>query len=205
MLLGAAFIAWASLVYFDPNSVAPFVIEKLPVRFERLWRLSLKVHVAAALVTFPACIALMTRWVQRRRPLHRNLGRVTGILVLLLLVPSGLVLATEAKGGLWVSLGFVLSGLIVFCAMVQGIREARRSRLAAHARMMRHVFAQMSVAVTSRSLLVLLELGGVEPNLAYVVALWVPVLGSALVAEGLSGRLSLSSLRSSPFALRSSP
>lgn len=203
MALGCAFITLASLVYFDGATVAPFVLEKLPLRFESLWRFALQVHVASALVSFPACILLMTRMVQRRRTLHRYLGRLTGLVVGCALVPSGLILATEAKGGMWVSLGFVLSGLIVFGALVRGIVEARRGRMVAHAHAMRHVFAQMSVAVTSRALLVLLDLGGVNPSVAYVIALWVPVLGSALVAEALSGRWSLVSFRPSPLALRS--
>lgn len=208
MLLGSVLITLSSLVYFEPGTVAPFILEKLPLRFERLWRLALFVHVPSALVSFPACILLMTKVVQRRRNLHRWLGRVTGTIVGLLLVPSGLVLALEAKGGVWVSVGFVFSGLIVWVALVRGVIDARRGRMLSHARSMRHLFAQMSVAVTSRTLLVLLDLGGMDPNLAYVLALWLPVLGSALVAEALSGslpRFSLSSHRvSSPqVALRS--
>ena len=53
---------------------------------------------------------------------------------------------------------------------------------------MRHLFAQMSVAVTSRALLVALDALGVDPDVAYVVALWGPVLGSAGVVEVLSVR-----------------
>jgi uncharacterized membrane protein len=203
MLLGAVFITLSSLIYFEPGTVAPFILEKLPLRFEKLWRLALQVHVASALVTFPACILLMTRWVQRRRALHRNLGRITGMVVVLALVPSGLILSAEAKGGVWVSLGFVLSGLIVLGAMVRGVLAARQGRMVVHAHAMRHVFAQMSVAVTSRTMLVLLDMGGVDPSVAYVAALWVPVLGSALAAEALSGRLSLANLTPSLPKLRS--
>jgi uncharacterized membrane protein len=203
MLLGSVLITLASLVYFEPGTVAPFIIEKLPVRFERMWRLALQVHVPSALVSFPACILLMTKVVQRRRNLHRWLGRVTGAVVGFLLVPSGLVLALEAKGGVWVSVGFVLSGLIVWVALVRGVIDARRGRMLSHARSMRHLFAQMTVAVTSRTLLVLLDLGGMNPDLAYVLSLWVPVLGSALVAEGISGGLPRISLSSPQTALRS--
>jgi uncharacterized membrane protein len=203
MLLGAGFITLASLVYFEPDTVAPFILEKLPLRHDTLWRLALQVHVASALLTFPACLLLLTRMVQRRRSLHRYLGRVTGALIVLALVPSGLVLATEAKGGAWVSLGFILSGLLVLGATVRGVLDARRGHMAAHARAMRHVFAQMSVAVSSRALLVLFDVGGVDPQVAYVVALWVPVVGSALVAEALSGGFSRVNLTSTLSVLRS--
>jgi uncharacterized membrane protein len=183
MSLGAALITVTSLEYFDSSRVPFFVIEKLPVRFETLWLGSLKVHVASALLTFPACLLLMTRWLQRRRSLHRWLGRATGVGVVGALVPSGIVLSLEAKGGPLVGFGFVLSGLIVLLAMLNGIRVARRRDYAAHSRCMRHVVGQMSVAVTSRAMLFGFDSVGVDPELAYALALWLPVLASAAIVE----------------------
>ena len=186
MLVGAALITASSLAYFDFGTVTPFVMEKLPVRFEALWLASLRTHVAAALVTFPLCIALMTRTLQRRPALHRWVGRVTGMVVLLALVPSGVVLAFDAKGGRAVTAGFLVSAGIVAWFMVRGVLAARRRDLVSHRRAMTHVFAQMTVAVTSRALLTGLDSFGIDPELAYVVALWAPVLGSAAIAECLS-------------------
>jgi len=183
MLLGSAVITAASVSYFDFETLPPFVIEKLPVHFETLWLTSLRIHVASALVSFPLCLVLTTRFLQRRRAWHRWLGRATGALVLFALVPSGVVLSFEAKGGAVVTVGFLLSAAIVAGCSVWGIRAARRHDLPAHARAMRHVVAQMSVAVTSRALLVGLDMAGADPNVAYVVALWVPLLASAAVAE----------------------
>ncbi len=190
MLFGSALITIASVPYFDFEALPPFVIEKLPLRFESLWLFSLRVHVASALVTFPLCLVLMSRTLQRRPAWHRWLGRVTGAAVLLALVPSGVVLAFDAKGGAAVTLGFLLSAAIVAAGMAVGVLAARRRELIAHRRAMRHVVAQMSVAVTSRALIVGLDSVGVAPELAYVVALWLPVLGSAGVAEFLSWRAS---------------
>ena len=186
MLAGAALITASSLAYFDFESVPAFVVEKLPVRFESLWLASLRIHVTAALVTFPLCIALMTRVLQRRPVWHRWIGRVTGMAVLLALVPTGIVLAFDAKGGKGVTAGFLLSAAIVAWFMVRGVAAARRRDLVAHSRAMRHVFAQMSVAVTSRALLIGLDSFGIDPAVAYVVALWGPVLASAAVAELVS-------------------
>ena len=183
MLAGAALITAQSLDYFDFETLPPFVIEKLPVRFEALWLGSLRVHVASALVSFPLCLFLATRTLQRRAVWHRWIGRVTGAVVLFALVPSGAVLAFDAKGGAAVTLGFLLSGALVGWFMVQGVLAARRRELLAHGRAMRHVLAQMSVAVTSRALIVGLDAFGVDPERSYVLALWVPVLASAFVAE----------------------
>lgn len=188
MLLGSALITVESLVYFDFDTLPPFIIEKLPLRFESLWRASLRVHVASALATFPLCLVLMTRVVQRRPALHRFLGRITGTGVLFVLVPSGVILAFDAKGGAPVTLGFLLSGAIVAACMVHGIRAVRGGDRVSHARAMRHVVAQMSVAVSSRALIVALDIAGVTPESAYVVALWGPVLVSAAAAELVSRR-----------------
>jgi hypothetical protein len=132
----------------------------------------------------------MTRAVQRRPRVHRWLGRVTGLLLLLVLVPSGAVLAFDAKGGVLGTTGFLLSGAIVAAGVVHGVRAARRRDLVVHAHAMRHVVAQMSVAVSSRALIVALHVAGVDPEVAYVAALWGPVLGSAAAVELLFWRSS---------------
>ncbi len=201
MLLGSALISAASLSYFDFDTLPPFVVEKLPLRFESLWLISLRVHVASALLALPLCALLMTRTLQRRPAWHRGLGRVAAACVLLALVPSGVLLAFDAKGGSVVSAGFLLSAAIVAWAMVYGIAAARRRDLRAHSRAMRHVLAQMSVAVSSRALILALDLAGVDPDLSYVAALWGPVLASAAVAELVSAR-SLSSLLSPLYTLQ---
>jgi len=191
MLAGSLLISAMSLPYFDFETLPPFVIEKLPLRFETLWLASLRVHVAAAALGFPLCLALMTRALQRRTAWHRWLGRFTGLLLLCALLPSGIVLAFDAKGGRPVTAGFLLSALIVGGAMIIGVRAARRRDLVLHARALRHVVGQMSVAVVSRALIVGLDALGVDPDLAYVAALWGPVLASAAVVELISRRAPL--------------
>jgi hypothetical protein len=208
MLVGSAMITAMSVAYFDFETVPPFVVEKLPVRFEALWLASLRIHVAAAAVAFPLCLALMTRMLQRRAAWHRWLGRVTGALVLFALVPSGIVLAFDAKGGRVVTAGFLLSAAIVAGAVVLGVRAARRRELPAHARAMQHVVGQMSVAVVSRAMILGFDSVGVDPSIAYVAALWIPVLASVAIVEFLTRRprfwnrnLRLPSVERSPRAL----
>jgi uncharacterized membrane protein len=186
MLAGSGLITAYSLEYFDFERVPEFVVERLPERFASVWLCALRVHVAAALLSLPLCLVLSTRWLQKRPAWHRRLGRVAGALVLVALVPSGAVLALHAKGGPVVTAGFLLSGAIVAGCMVRGVVAARGHAVATHRRAMRHVLGQMSVAVTSRALLLGFDAVGVGPDTAYVVALWGPVLASAAVAESLS-------------------
>lgn len=192
MLFGSALITASSLAYFDFDTLPPFVIEKLPLKHETLWLASLRIHVATASVVFPLCLLLMTRALQRRAAWHRRLGRFTGMLVLFALVPSGVVLAFDAKGGVVVTAGFLLSAALIVWFMVRGVLAARRRDLVSHSRAMRHVLAQMSVAVISRAMIVGLDAMGIDPDVSYVAALWVPVLGCAAVAELISSRSVLS-------------
>jgi uncharacterized membrane protein len=188
MAVGSALIAANSLVYFDFDAVAPFVIERLPERFASVWLAALRIHVAAALLSLPLCLVLMTRWLRRRPSWHRWIGRVTVGIVLLALVPTGIVLAFHAKGGAFVTAGFLLSAAIVAAAAARGVAAARRRDVGAHQRAMRHVVGQMSVAVTSRALILGFDAVGVDPPVAYVVALWGPVLVTAAIVEVISSR-----------------
>jgi uncharacterized membrane protein YozB (DUF420 family) len=188
---GSALITVMSLPYFDFETLPPFLIEKLPLRFEALWLGALRIHVAAAALSFPLCLLLMSRALQRRASWHRFLGRLTGGLLACALLPSGVVLAFDAKGGLLATAGFLLSALIIAGALLVGVRAARRRDLILHARAMRHIVGQMSVAVASRALIVALDSLGVDPDVAYLWSLWVPVLASAAVVEWLYRRPSV--------------
>lgn len=192
MLAGSALITASSLAYFDFDTLPPFAVEKLPVRFESLWLASLRIHVASALLSFPLCLVLMMRWIQRRPALHRWLGRITFVLVLCALVPSGAVLSFDAKGGKGVTAGFLLSAAIVAWAMVRGVVSARLRDFVSHRRAMRHVVGQMSVAVVSRAMIVAFDAAGVDPDFSYVVALWAPVLAIAAIVELISARFTFS-------------
>jgi hypothetical protein len=186
--LGALIIGWASRVYFDSDEVSPFMVEKLPLPHEDLWLAALKVHVVAAAFALPACLLLSFKRMLRFPRAHRWLGRVTGVVVLAGLVPSGLYLSLFAKGGAPATVGFAFSGLIVALAMVQGVRRARAKDYVGHRRCALHVLAQLSVAVTSRALLILLDAVGLDPEPAYLFALWTPVLAGVGFVEGISHR-----------------
>lgn len=178
LALGWGWIAAASSPYFLAGPLHPFVIEKLPHSVGEGWRAVLYVHVVSALFALPACL-LLTSETFRRRALvaHRWLGRVTAAVALFALVPSGLFLARTASGGWLSTAGFALSGVILAGALVRAVVAARRHRLAEHRRYMHHVLGQMAVAVVSRAMLVGAGVLELNPDVAYVVSLWAPVLG----------------------------
>lgn len=187
LFAGWLWIAWASLPYAFGTRLHPFVVEKLPHSIDRFWRAVLHVHVASALIGLPACAALLSETLRRRAlRVHRLLGRVAATVLLFGLVPTGSILAFTATGGIASTLGFLLSGAITAVAMVLAVAAARRGEIAEHQRAIRHVVGQMSVAVISRALLVAAGFFDLDPTLAYLGSLWLPVLGVAWAAERLS-------------------
>jgi hypothetical protein len=203
-------IAWTSRVYFRDDNLPAFVVEKLPLAHEDLFFVALRLHVVAACLALPGCLALLSSSLLRRAPrLHRWLGRAVGAVLLLVAVPSGVVLAFSAKGGAWGTAGFLLTAAITALAMTAAIQTARARRFVAHHRWSSHVLAQLSVAVSSRVLLVFfdaagLDAVGLDEEAAYLLALWGPVVGSALAVEVLLPRAAgtLAALTPSPLAPR---
>ncbi|MBL9038588.1 MAG: DUF2306 domain-containing protein [Archangium sp.] len=183
---GAAAITSASLGYFNDDELPAFVIEKLPLPYEDLWLWALRAHVVAALWSLPACLFLSLDVVMKRLPrVHRWVGRVTGVGILFALVPSGFYLSLFAKGGLPATVGFMLSGVVTLVAMARAVLTARARRFVEHRRWTMHVLAQLSVAVTSRVMMLGFDALDVEPLTAYLISLWVPVVGSAGLVEVL--------------------
>jgi uncharacterized membrane protein len=195
LALGSAVITVSSLVYFNSDEYAPFVMEKLelPLPNEALYVTALQIHVIAAAFALPACLLLLSRTLTRRAPrVHRWLGRLTGSVAVLALVPSGFYLSRFATGGLIATLGFLLSGAIVVVAMVQAVRAARAGQYAAHRRFVLHVLAQMAVAVVSRGMLFAADAANLDHDTAYLVSLWLPLVGCAALVESMFGPRHLS-------------
>jgi hypothetical protein len=184
MLAGWWVITADSLSYFEEGLSHPFLHEKEGLAHEELYLVALQAHVVSAVWSLPACLLLPSRRLLRAMPrVHRWVGRITALVVLCGLVPSGVWLSFEAKGGALGTLGFLLSGGIVALSMVRGVRAAMARDFVAHRRSMLHVGAQLSVAVTSRALLIAFDALRVDEIDGYLIALWVPVVASALLAQ----------------------
>jgi uncharacterized membrane protein len=187
MALGVFLMVEASAAYIEMGTAHPFFLEKLPLRFEDAFKVALYTHIPASLFALPACLILLLKTTQKRLPrFHRWLGRITGMVILGAVVPSGFWLAFSAKGGLISTLGFLLTGAITGVAMLKSIATARAGQFKAHRRFSTHVAAQLSVAITSRLLLVAGSFFAFDDELTYIAALWGPIIFSVWLAERLT-------------------
>lgn len=188
LALGSLTITYASTLYFLPQQRPEFLIEKLPLSHEALYLWVLRVHVLAAAIALPGCLILISSSILKRWPrFHRWCGRLVGLDVLGAMAPTGFYLAFFARGGIGATLGFLLTGGITVGAMLQSIRWARARQFAKHRLYAFHVLGQLSVAVSSRAMLFVLESFNLNPDLAYLLSLWIPVVGTFALVQTLGG------------------
>ncbi|RED53006.1 DUF2306 domain-containing protein [Cohnella phaseoli] len=174
------------------TGASAFVQEKLKIMgLSDLWYSALYVHIAGGVV------ALGVGWVQfvgklraRSIGLHRTLGRIYGVAVLLSAV-AGVFMSFRATGGWASSLGFLLLSLAWLYTLGQGLNAIRTGRdLAKHRKWMTLNYALTLAAVTLRIYLPLaIVLFGMGPyNVYYSIIAWLCWVPNLLLASWLLSR-----------------
>lgn len=138
----------------------------------------------APFVLLCGTVLLWERLLRRHRGFHAALGRVHVFAVVGLLVPSSLVLATQAFGGWPAGLSFALLSLATGVCAVMGVCHARRRRFTAHRRWMLRLYVLLCSAVVLRLVSGAATVAGVEDaEAAYQVAAWASWVGPLTVFE----------------------
>lgn len=159
--------------YFPPNFDSLF-LQGREATFAGAYRPAFYVHIFSGPIVLFNGLILLSEYVRRRRGgLHRFLGRVQVVVLLLLVLPSGVVMSRYAFGGWPAGLSFLLlSAATAGCAIV-GVVHARRRRFDRHRRWMLRSYVLICSAVALR--LISGAAGLVEvpsPEGVYVVAAW---------------------------------
>jgi uncharacterized membrane protein len=160
--------------YFPPNFDSLF-LQGREKTFVGVYRSAFFVHIFTGPVVLLNGLILLNESVRRRfRGLHRALGRVQVVVLLVFVLPSSVVMSRHAFGGWPAGLSFlVLSAATAACA-ITGVVYARRRRYDRHRRWMLRCYVLICSAVALRLISGAAGLAGVSsPEGAYVVAAWV--------------------------------
>jgi uncharacterized membrane protein len=177
--------------YFPPNFDSLF-LQGREATFSGAYRPAFYVHIFSGPVVLLNGLVLLSERVRRRGGLHRVLGRVQVVVLLLLVLPSSVVMSRHAFGGWPAGLSFLLlSAATAGCALA-GVVQARRRRYDRHRRWMLRSYVLICSAVALRLISGAAGLVGVpSPEVAYVVAAWVSwlfPLAAYEIAERLPAR-----------------
>ena len=171
-------------LYFPPDFHSLF-LEGREGRFWGVYSFFFYIHIVSApFVLLGGTILICERALRPRRAFHAALGRVYVLAVLVLLVPSGLVMAMRSYGGWPAGLSFGLLSIATGLCAGMGIYRARRRQIASHRRWMARCYVLLCSAVTLRLISGAASVVGVEnPELSYRVAAWASWVGPLAIYE----------------------
>jgi uncharacterized membrane protein len=159
--------------YFPPNFDSLF-LQGREATFTGAYRPAFYIHIFSGPIVLLGGLILLSEHVRRHHAgLHRFLGRVQVVVLLLLVLPSSVVMSQHAFGGWPAGLSFfLLSTATASCAIV-GVVHARGGRYDRHRRWMLRCYVLICSAVALRLISGTAGLVGVpSAEAAYVVATW---------------------------------
>jgi uncharacterized membrane protein len=159
--------------YFPPNFDSLF-LQGREKTFVGTYRPAFYVHIFSGPLVLVNGLLLLSEIIRRRyRGLHRALGWVQVVVLLLFVLPSATVMSRSAFGGWPASVSFLLLSLATAACAVIGVVWARRHRYDRHRRWMLRSYVLICSAVALRLISGAASVIGVpNPERAYIIAAW---------------------------------
>ena len=175
--------------YFPPRFDSLF-LQGREETFTGLYVPAFYVHIFSGPVVLLNGLILLSERVRRRHGgLHRFLGRVQVVVLLVFVFPSSVVMSRYAFGGWSAGLSFLLLSVATAGCAIAGVVHARRRRFDRHRRWMLRSYVLICSAVALRLISGAAGVVGVpSPEEAYIVASWTSWV-LPLVAYELTERL----------------
>jgi uncharacterized membrane protein len=159
--------------YFPPNFDSLF-LEGREATFTGAYRSAFYIHIFFSPIVLFNGLILMSEYVRRHGgSLHRLLGRVQVIVLLVFVLPSSVVMSRHAFGGWPAGLSFLLQSVATAICAILGVIYARRHRYNSHRRWMLRCYILICSAVVLRLVSGTAGLVGVpSAEGAYIIAAW---------------------------------
>jgi len=175
-----------TLRYIPASRTASFLqIKQTEVEQVSIYIPVFYVHVYSAIVVLLAGFTQFnSNLLQKYSKLHRYLGYVYVITILLFAAPSGIFIGYFANGGLFAKISFMLLGILWFTFTLKALQTARKRDFAAHRNFMYRSFALTLSAITLRLWKVILVfLFHPAPMDVYQIIAWLGWIPNLLIAE----------------------
>jgi len=173
---GTILIVWESRHYFLPGMVHGFVLERMELALEDWWRYTLTAHVAGGLLCLLSSLLQYSELLLKRATwLHRNLGRIYALSIIMVVFPTGVALAFVAKGGLSGTIGFLVLSFATLFTVLFGMIAIYRKNLRSHQAWISRSFALVTSAITFRVLQLGLTRLDLDYQKIYQISLWASI------------------------------
>jgi uncharacterized membrane protein len=154
------------------------------------WRIAFYVHVFSSIFALAAGFTQFSNYILKNyKTLHRIVGKIYVINVLLINFPAGMILAIYANG-LWpTKMAFVILDCLWFYFTLRAYISIRRNKVKEHREFMIRSFALTFSAITLRTWKIILSSAfNMDPLTLYMVEAWMGFVPNLLFAEWLIRR-----------------
>ncbi len=178
-------MARISVAYIPYNTDVGFLRIKQQYISIDFWRTAFFIHVYASIWVLLAGFTQFSKSIQRNNPrLHRTMGYIYVLDVLLITGPAGLIMGFYANGGLFSRIAFVLLAALWIFFTLMALIKARQKDFKSHRKYMIRSYALTLSALTLRAWkFAITNTMDIPPMDVYRIVAWLGWVGNLLVAE----------------------
>jgi hypothetical protein len=161
-----------------------FLLTKQKVYQIPYWRYSFYAHVFTSILVLPAGFTQFNKAFYKKG-LHRRLGMIYVVTVLLISAPTGLLMGIHANGGLASKTSFVFLSLLWFLTTLMAFLDVKNKKYESHGEWMLYSYALALSAITFRLYAFGFDLFDVKvrPQEVYVTLTWLSWVPNLVIAQ----------------------
>lgn len=167
-----------------------FLLQKQQYIDIPVWKVSFYIHVFSSILALAAGFTQFSNYIlKNHKRLHRTIGKIYVINILLVNFPSGMVLAIYANGLLPTKIAFVILDCLWFYFTLRAYIAIRKKKIREHKEFMTRSYALTFSAITLRTWKIILSaVFNWDPLTLYMVDAWMGFVPNLLFAEWLIRR-----------------
>lgn len=168
---------------FDTNY--DFFLSKGDLINNIFWKTCFYLHITGAMVSLVAGLPQCFVWiVKKHRSLHKTLGKIYVIAILIVACPTGFFMSFFTNGGLLGIIPFMSIAVLWFITTYIGYRYIKKKKVVDHTLWMIRSYALTLSALTFRLYQLIFAYGfDMDPVENYILSLWVSLLGNIALGE----------------------
>lgn len=174
-----------TIPYFAFDDKVAFLRIKQWIIHNEIWKTAFYVHVITSCFCLIAGFTQFSNSLLQKRPkLHRSIGWVYVVTVLLLSGPSGFIMSLYANGGIISQTAFILLSLLWIFFTYMGFASVLKGDFSAHRKFMIRSYALTLSALTLRAWKLIIVLAfRPQPMDVYMLVAWLGWIPNILIAE----------------------
>lgn len=187
IVAGFAAMLLITVPYLSFQTDIGFLLTKQAVLHVKIWKVSFYAHITSSLfILLAGLFQFMPRFIHPYTRLHRNMGRMYVLLILLVSAPAGLVMACYANGGIGAKVAFVLLSCLWWWFTYRAYTHIKVGNVQAHVHHLTRSYALTLAALTLRCYVMVLPYGFHLPaKEMYILVSWLSWIPNLLLAEWL--------------------